>query len=110
MLRKQNKFKLIVEDLHDDIKSVDRSKVERELGKLSQGIFVILELGESYMQAAINDDENLLEMRIYSGESWKHYRRTDLNVEEIKLVFLQFFDTSEFPSTIGWTDVSDEFE
>ncbi len=101
-------FSLSIEGKGDEV-SILRDDLENALNVLDPFSFLILDNGEAYMQVILDHDEfydSVIEMRNYSETDWKHYRKIGMQLSEIILVFLSFYDNDILPQTSDWEDVT----
>ena len=96
---------------------------------------VILEDGDDYIQALANRRCGIVEARLYSGDSFRHYRgktaeednrlmlcneHTDqpitirqknvLSTQTMRILFTDFLNTSRISQCVIWEDVTMEFD
>ncbi|AWH88453.1 hypothetical protein [Limnobaculum parvum] len=78
------------------------------------GSFIVLEpqtpLERSiYLQAALTDNNYMVETRLVSGEEFSHYRYTTNDVNEVTDFFVAYFRDSKIPDFKRWHDATGEF-
>ncbi|MBK5145135.1 hypothetical protein I2494_15705 [Budviciaceae bacterium BWR-B9] len=78
------------------------------------GSFIVLEPktpleGSIYLQAALTDDNYMVETRLVFGEEFSHYRYTTSDVDEVTDFFVAYYQDNKIPDLKRWDDVTEEF-
>lgn len=97
-----------------DNEPVDFKRLTKRLNDLENEEFLTLsdKNQENFIQVAFDNDENfvyLIEMRLYQGENFTHYRTFCNDFEQVITYFSQFYaDNFDFDFGV-WQDVTAEF-
>lgn len=78
------------------------------------GSFIVLEPqtpleGSIYLQAALTDNDYMVETRLVFGEEFSHYRYTTSDVEEVTGFFIAYYRDNKIPDLKRWDNVTGEF-
>ncbi|GKX64137.1 Uncharacterised protein [Pragia fontium] len=108
------KFQLMV-DGHV-LPAVDIHQLEQAVVNLSDDVssFIVLApespIEDSiYLQAALTDQQYMLETRLVNGEDFTHYRYTTLEMDKAVQMFTAYFRDQQRPDLSQWQNVTDEF-
>lgn len=76
--------------------------------------FIVLEPevpigGSIYLQAALSDNQYMIETRLMADDDFTHYRYTTTDINNVIKIFTRYYQKHQLKILKSWQDVTSEF-